>query len=297
MSSPGQVGAGAGGRDAARGARKAVFVDVDGTLLGDDGRVPPSAAGAVRRARAAGHLVLLCTGRSLAELWPPILSVGFDGVVAASGSYVEVGGVPLCHRTIPGEQLRRAAAYFESHHTPVYFQGNDDIYAAPAAQDYLRALVVDSLTARDGRATSDDTLLGFVESIRTDTDPLREPIMKVVYFGAPVSLEQLIAEFGADFEVVRAAFPLFGSHSGELSLRGVHKAYGMDIALAHLGVSLADTIAIGDSYNDLEMLEHAAVSVAMAHAPDQVKAAADFVTGTPAQDGIEAAFRRLGLSL
>jgi Cof subfamily protein (haloacid dehalogenase superfamily) len=268
---------------------------VDGTLIGDDGKVPPSAARAVREARAAGHLVLLCTGRSLVELWPPILAVGFDGVVAASGSYVEVAGRPLSLRTIPEEQVRRAAAFFEAHGTPVYFQGNDDIYASAGARDYLRSLVRKSLAAQGIRADPDDGLVAFVESIRIDADPLTLPITKLVYFDSPLSLEQLVAELGADFEVVRAAFPLFGPNSGELSLRGVHKAYGMDIVLAHLGLSLADTVAIGDSYNDLEMLEHAAVSVAMGHAPDEVKAVADRVTGTPAQDGIEAAFRDLGL--
>ncbi|MCA0295052.1 MAG: HAD hydrolase family protein [Actinobacteria bacterium] len=63
---------------------------MDGTLVGSDGRVPASAARAIWEARAAGRF--LGTGRSLVELWPSILSVGFDGVVAASGSYVEVGG-------------------------------------------------------------------------------------------------------------------------------------------------------------------------------------------------------------
>mgnify|MGYP001055560770 CR=1 FL=1 len=299
MSSRGQASAPAGlggpGGPGEDGGRRVVFLDVDGTLVGDDGRVPASAARAIREARAAGHLVFLCTGRSLVELWPPILSIGFDGVVAASGSYVEVGGVALSLRTIPAGQLRRAAPFFEAHDTPVYFQGNDDIYASPAARQYLLSLVRNALAARSVRIDPDDGLVGFVESIRVDVDPLSAPITKLVYFDAPLSLDELTAELGADFEVVRAAFPLFGPNSGELSLRGVHKAYGMDIVLDHLGLSLADTIAIGDSYNDLEMLEHAAVSVAMGHAPDAVKAVADHVTGTPEEDGIETAFRQLGL--
>jgi len=282
MSSRGQASAPAGlggpGGPGEDGGRRVVFLDVDGTLVGDDGRVPASAARAIREARAAGHLVFLC-----------------DGVVAASGSYVEVGGVALSLRTIPAGQLRRAAAFFEAHDTPVYFQGNDDIYASPAARQYLLSLVRNALAARSVRIDPDDGLVGFVESIRVDVDPLSAPITKLVYFDAPLSLDELTAELGADFEVVRAAFPLFGPNSGELSLRGVHKAYGMDIVLDHLGLSLADTIAIGDSYNDLEMLEHAAVSVAMGHAPDAVKAVADHVTGTPEEDGIETAFRQLGL--
>ena len=59
--------------------------------------------------------------------------------------------------------------------------------------------------------------------------------------------------------------------SGEMMLPGVHKATGIDVLLAHVGVDRADTIAIGDSYNDLEMLEHVAVGVAMGNAPDAVQ--------------------------
>jgi hydroxymethylpyrimidine pyrophosphatase-like HAD family hydrolase len=73
--------------------RKAVFLDVDGTLIDDYGRVPDSAVRAVREARRNGHLVFLCTGRSMVELSPGVLDVGFDGFVVASGAYVQVGSV------------------------------------------------------------------------------------------------------------------------------------------------------------------------------------------------------------
>ena len=58
---------------------KAVFLDVDGTLVNEGGLVPESAQRAVREARANGHRVFLCTGRSPAELWPQIRDIGFDG--------------------------------------------------------------------------------------------------------------------------------------------------------------------------------------------------------------------------
>ena len=57
----------------------------------------------------------------------------------------------------------------------------------------------------------------------------------------------------------------------------------------------ADTIAIGDSYNDLEMLEHVAVGVAMGQAPEAVKSVADEVTASVDEDGIRLSFLRHGL--
>jgi hydroxymethylpyrimidine pyrophosphatase-like HAD family hydrolase len=57
----------------------------------------------------------------------------------------------------------------------------------------------------------------------------------------------------------------------------------------------ADTIAIGDSYNDLEMLHHAAVGIAMGDAPQAVKDVADEVTASTVEDGVRLAFVRHGL--
>ena len=70
-----------------------IFFDVDGTLVvgGPREYIPDSAVRAIRSAREKGHLCYLCTGRSAAELYPFILDVGFDGVIGAGGSYVQIG--------------------------------------------------------------------------------------------------------------------------------------------------------------------------------------------------------------
>ncbi len=67
------------------------------------------------------------------------------------------------------------------------------------------------------------------------------------------------------------------------------------MVLDHLGIERAATIAIGDSYNDLEMLAHVAVGIAMGNAPQAVKDIADEVTTTPDEDGVRLAFERHGL--
>ena len=72
--------------------RKAVFLDIDGTLTEPGTNEPPeSAAEAVRQARECGHYVSLCTGRSYGMLLP-LLRYGFDGVIASAGGYVECQG-------------------------------------------------------------------------------------------------------------------------------------------------------------------------------------------------------------
>ena len=88
--------------------RTAVFLDLDGTYVNDLGLVPLSAREAVTRARANGHLVFACTGRLPIELWPEILDVGFDGVIAASGDHIEIEGRVTSKPALPIEDVRAA---------------------------------------------------------------------------------------------------------------------------------------------------------------------------------------------
>jgi Cof subfamily protein (haloacid dehalogenase superfamily) len=273
----------------------AVFLDVDGTLVNDRGLVPDSARQAVREARTNGHRVFLCTGRSPAELWPELTDIGFDGLVAASGAFVEVGTDVLLHRCLTHSEVEHVLGFFEARNINFYFQANDGIYAASDVRELLRRLIAGSVTDVEVRAELASGLFGFVDAIKVGVDPYVPLITKVIYLFSDVTLVELRAEFADSFIVIPSSVPLFGPTSGELMLAGVNKATGIDVLLAHVGVDRTDTIAIGDSYNDLEMLEHVAVGVAMGDAPDAVKAIADEVTASVDGDGIRLSFVRHGL--
>ena len=73
------------------------------------------------------------------------------------------------------------------------------------------------------------------------------------------------------------------------------KDKGMDAMLAHFGLTPAEAMAFGDGENDLTMLCHAGIGVAMGTASGEVKAQADYVTGTVDEDGIVAALQHFGL--
>ena len=274
--------------------RKAIFLDVDGTLIDDYGRVPDSAVRAVGEARRNGHLVFLCTGRSMIELSPGVLDVGFDGFVVASGAYVQVGSDVLEHKRLTPEAVRHVADYFDARGGGYYFQANDGVYASPQARDLLGSIVTAAVAADPAFDEVDHGLLRYVDTIIVDSDPYAMPITKAIYFDAGATIDGIRAEF-TDFEVVPSSVTVFGTSAGEMMIPGVHKASGIDVLLHHVGIDLADTIAIGDSYNDLEMLEHVAVGIAMGDAPQAVKDIADEVTTSTSEDGIRLAFVRHGL--
>jgi Cof subfamily protein (haloacid dehalogenase superfamily) len=275
--------------------RRAVFLDVDGTLVDDWGHVPDSARASVRAARDRGHLVFLCTGRSLIGLWPEILDVGFDGLVAAAGGYVEHGGTVLAHHAVPTDQVRRVVAYFEARGVEYMLESNDGLFGSPGVRARLRQTILGAVTDEDILAELERGLMGFIDSIVVDRDPTTLHVNKVSFLHSEVTLEEIRAEFTDAFDVIPATVPLFGPNSGELSLRGVHKAAGMQVLIDHLGITREQTVAFGDGFNDLEMLQFAGVGIAMGQAPQAVKDVADQVTGRPDQDGIRTGFLRLGL--
>lgn len=271
---------------------KAVFLDVDGTLITEEGAVPDSARHAIRVARDRGHLVFLCTGRSPAELWPELTGVGFDGLVAAAGAYVRVHDDVLKCDTLPGSVIDHARDYFSARGVTYYFQGVDEVFGSPGTADLLRGLIAGSFPDPGLRAQLEHGPFRFVDAI-VEGDPTPGALLtKVIYVRAQLSRDEIAAEFSGILDVIPSSVPMFGPTSGEMMLPGVHKASGIDALIARLGIDRADTIALGDSYNDIEMLDQVGVGIVMGNAPEPVREVADEVTGTPEADGLFEAFER-----
>lgn len=104
-----------------------IFMDVDGTLCGQDGGVPSSARDAIIETRSKGNLVYLCTGRSLPEINEEILSIGFDGIIGAGGGYIENQKEVLFHQVMEKEDVMLAVNYFKKHNIGYYLESNDGL--------------------------------------------------------------------------------------------------------------------------------------------------------------------------
>lgn len=273
-----------------------VFVDIDGTLMDHMQRVAPSAVEAVQRARAAGHLVYLCTGRSRREIPTEVYQIGFDGVISAGGGFSEVGMELLASHTMPAETRRDMVEVFEAHNLEYTLQAYDDVYPSRGLIDRVRPMLVnDASRARSVAAAADIARLEH-RMVYRGPGPA-EGIAKGTFFGTRAGTFARVREaLGERFHVLTGTIPYLGDAGGEVSMRGVNKGAAIMELVAHLGWNLQDTIGIGDSYNDLEMLQVCGVGIAMGNADDTVKAYADEVTTPVLEDGLWAAFRAHGLS-
>lgn len=81
--------------------RKILFFDIDGTLISEvNNQIPESIKNALKQARENGHITIINTGRTRALVEPRLEDIGFDGYICGCGTYIEVNGKVLYHKSI-----------------------------------------------------------------------------------------------------------------------------------------------------------------------------------------------------
>ena len=274
---------------------KIILLDVDGTLVDYENRLPDSAVTAIRQARSRGHRVYICTGRSRAEVYPNLWEIGLDGMIGGNGSYVEDGGQVVMHRLITLEQCRRIVDWLHGRGLEFYLESNNGLFASehfeeaalPAIRLYSKRKEkpgAEQLTVRDAFP---DMIFG--------GELYRDDLNKVSF---------LLSGY-QDYLDARDAFPdlkagTWGGKDeealfGDLGVKAVDKAVAVRALVDHLHADMRDTIAFGDAKVDIPMLECCAYGVAMGNGGPEIKAMADYVTDTVENDGLYKAFDKLGL--
>ncbi|MBK1812468.1 Cof-type HAD-IIB family hydrolase [Clostridium sp. YIM B02505] len=272
-------------------SKKVIFLDVDGTLVNDNGIIPESAKSAVKEARKNGHYVFLCTGRSKAELFDHIMEIGFDGVIAAAGGYIEIGGDVLFHKRVEDDDVKHLVTYFNDNNIDFYLESNGGLYASKNCKSHLREIFFgDPNLDSKQREELEKGLSPFIECLIEDEDLFRSDINKISFLGSEVSIELIKQEFEGKFNVIQTSIAAFGENSGELSLPGIHKAVAIEMLLEHLNLSRKDCYAYGDGVNDSEMLQFVEYGIAMGNANEKLKEIAYDITDTHDEGGIYNSF-------
>lgn len=270
---------------------KVIFLDIDGTLIGSEGILTEKTKEALRRAKANGHILMLCTGRPRCQVKGEFREENlFDGMVASAGAYVEFKGEEIYRNIIEPEALKTLMLTLREAKIPSLYMNKDFMYAT--AWDWEAIKVFYESHAPGCTAFMEANI--DKENRLEDMDQLPQ-IEKMIFEEAPCTFETVQALVGDAYELVPSSFHKAEGCSGELACTGITKAHGMEFVLKHLGVAREDVIAFGDSYNDVEMLDFAGVGVAMGNAPSDIKQNADMVTEHVDADGLYYGFLKLEL--
>lgn len=264
---------------------RAIFLDLDGTLVGATNTVSPRVRTAVAAARERGCEVILCTGRSRVSTVPVADQLGFRGYAVVSN-----GGVVMHLGT--GEVLRR-------NHLPIP-------HAVQAARLLMEAGVAPQVYEDAVESARILYHPDFPVAIHNaDRQQAWAQLSESLPF-APVCVSSFAPQ-----EVLRpvahrlaASLPegccveQAGTHATwcvEVHPERSGKGNGLQTVAERLGVSRREILAVGDHINDIKMLRYAGVRVAMGSGLPELQAVADYVTGTLAEDGVAQAIERFVL--
>lgn len=277
-------------------AYRLLAVDVDGTLLDSGNRLPDANRLALYRAHEAGMIVCLCTGRSYTEARPVLDAIGLDLDVAICvfGSIVSDArtGATLHRMPIDRPTATRLLDFFAARGHPVLVLHD----AAEAGTDYY-------LVARAGQRNLDAydrwLRLAPTRTIRADAWPAdaREPVrIGIIDDPEHVAATQrdLAAAFGPDEVKANSIYaPNYGLYVLECFAPKVSKWRGIECVAADRGIDPRRVVAIGDDVNDVEMIRHAGLGIAMGNAIAAVREAARMSTTTNNEAGVARAIERV----
>lgn len=272
---------------------KLIFLDIDGTLTAPGSNVPPaSALEAIHAAQKKGHKVALCSGRNYGML-APLLVYGFDGVIASAGGYILSGSQVVYDCPMTPAQQEKALEAFRASGVFRTVESRDGSYTDEAFKDFLRS---------SGEKGGNSELVRWREqlehslNIRPMAEYKGEPLYKIVFMSP--TMEQLDAPRAAlesEFDFCIQDADGAGVINGELINKQFNKGTAVRRLCEYWDIPLADTVAFGDSMNDWEMLQTAALSICMGNGSESLKRIADEVCPAVEEDGLYKAFEKHGL--
>ena len=260
---------------------KALFFDIDGTLVSfDTHEIPVSTLEALTAAKAKGIHIFIATGRpgviinNLSALQERNL---IDGYITMNGGYCFVGKEVIYKSAIPQADVHALMDYCTENDYPCIVVGENDICVCQPGE-MVNRIFHDFLKV--------DILPG-----KTPEEALPEG--KEVFQMTPFITEEQEKEVLPSIphcEIGRW-FPAFA----DVTAKGNTKQRGIDEIIRHFGIRLEETMAFGDGGNDISMLRHAGIGVAMGNAKEDVKASANYVTTSVDEDGIANALKHFGV--
>lgn len=276
-------------------SQKLIFLDVDGTLVDYENKLPESAVDAVRQARKNGHRVYISTGRSKAEVYQELWDIGLDGMIGGNGSYVEHHEQVILHRMITKEQCGRIVDWLHGRGLEFYLESNSGLFASEHFEESCEE-TIQEYSRRKGMAGAEKmTVRSVFPHMIYGGELYRDDLNKVSY---KLNSYQ-------DFLDTKAQFPDMENGTwggagetalfGDLGVKGITKGNAIECLLNYLGADRKDTIAFGDAKIDIPMLEYCEIGVAMGNGGAEIKAMADYITDAVDEDGIYHAFRHLAL--
>ncbi len=256
--------------------KKAVFFDIDGTLLNTSkgvNKITSSVKDSIRELQKNNTLVFISSGRPYAFLNEDILDFGFDGYILMNGSLILLNDdtsnmQPFYKNTFDKKHLKTLISKFEDYNIQYILQ--DEKYSYLKSDFKHQKLLYENIGIP-------------MQYIKDDYD-IKDINVCKIEMHCP---DKDASDFCMTLEDDNFRYTYFDEFKlFELYSRKDTKASGILKILDHFNIDINNSFAFGDSHNDIEMLNTVGCGIAMGNASDEIKAHADKVTKSVSEDGV-----------
>jgi len=267
-------------------------VDIDGTLLNPQFRISEADLAAMRRAHAEGVEVILVTGRRHTFALPIAEQLGFDlWLISSNGAMT---------RSLRGERFHRdllpAATCLKLCSAMREFRGNMVITFDSEEKGALVLEHMGELNESIQRWLEKN--LQFIDFvIPIENSLVRDPV-QAMFCGTLPRMRQALQTLGAcglerEITVLRTEYPVRDLLMIDVLNHGCSKGHALERWAKHRGIAREEVMAIGDNYNDVEMLAFAGLPFVMGNASEELRGNGWAVTLANDQNGVAAAIEQV----
>lgn len=251
-----------------------IAIDLDGTLLTPENIITPETVQALRKARDHGYRLILISARPPFGMAPYADQIDLkDYLIAYNGAFIlnRQSGEVLLDRPLEADDTRTIVEIVRAHDAYTgYYVGHEwyvekvceEMHLEQRAQKKSPNIVQDLITQAPDRSHKCIIL-----------DLAEYHLLPVIYEDISSQLPHLNAHYSSPYSI-------------EISSQSASKGAALEYFAGYIGMDEEGVLAVGDSHNDLSMLNYAGVGVAVGNAPDEVKGAADWIVAANDAGGI-----------
>jgi Cof subfamily protein (haloacid dehalogenase superfamily) len=274
---------------------KLIATDMDGTLLNATQEISEGNKQAILEAQTQGVEVVIATGRNYQEASFVLMQAGLNcPMICVNGAEVRsMGGEVISSHPIPALEAKVAAMKLMEH--GVYFEVYSNKGAFTNDKEKSLAVLVDIFMSANpdidinevlkaAEARFEHGLVQVVDDYEKLFSNEETKIYKFLAFSLELEKLALVRDTLENMETIVVSSS--GHENLEITSTDAQKGIALEAFAASKDISLAETMAIGDNFNDLSMFKRAGKSVAMGNASDVIKAQCDLTTASNVEDGV-----------
>lgn len=267
---------------------KIIALDLDGTALNKEKKFSDTSIIAFKEAAQRGINIVIATGRAYNSLPKQLFSIEEIRYVITSNGAVLTDletGRPIYESCIDGQALDEIRKMIERDYVSIEACCNGRAYID---EEDLQEILHENKRKRD---------LEYVLNTRTPVKNIWDFIRRsksveniCLYYSDQKEKQKWLEKLNRiDNILITSSFP----NNHEIGGKNTSKANALKALMKKLGLSPCDLMAVGDSYNDLEMISLAEIGVVMGNSPEDIRREADYVTETNENEGVAKAIRKI----